>query len=140
MQQELQFVASTLVHALENYLDRSFQMQKDAREALTFLRQEQADHDAKFGGYIAFDASVIERYETLVGLSKSSDRGMIEQVATAWKDIQVDLPESRTFAALDARLSEKHDGLWSNIKQPLQKVQASRSCHESAAECEPGST
>jgi hypothetical protein len=130
VKQGLSWIGEVLIDALERYFKHSFRVQENALDRVEKLRLEKEEHDAKFGGYFAFDDSGMEVYTQVVAQSKAEDREVIQSQLSMWRDLMQSMPEFGplfAFASLDEELSQAHGRLWAEIKKPLQKVRYSPS-------------
>ncbi|KAG6615654.1 uncharacterized protein IUM83_05021 [Phytophthora cinnamomi] len=97
--QDLQWIGSTMIDALGNYFDRSFQVQEAALACIDKMRQIQVEHDAKFGGFIAFDVAGITQYQRVVGEAQQNEKAVVKNLSLLWDDVHFHLPELQHYFA-----------------------------------------
>ncbi|GMF43222.1 unnamed protein product [Phytophthora fragariaefolia] len=120
--EDLQWIGLTLINALENYFNQSFQVQKDALVCMEKMREIQAEHYARFAGYISFETTGVTQYQKILDQSRQEDNKVVKNLALLWKEHTPEVGHRFGHRELDAKLTNKHQQLWNGIKQALQEV------------------
>ncbi|ETN06563.1 hypothetical protein F442_11751 [Phytophthora nicotianae P10297] len=89
---ELTRVDAILMYALEKYFVCSFKLQTDALHGLVQARQEQEQHDTKFRGFIVFDVSCVECFESALSDAQEEDKGVIDKQRLLWEVVKQTFP------------------------------------------------
>ncbi|ETL89802.1 hypothetical protein L917_11327 [Phytophthora nicotianae] len=89
---ELTRVGAILMYALEKYFVCSFKLQTDALHGLVQARQEQEQHDTKFRGFIMFDVSCVECFESALSDAQEEDKGVIDKQRLLWEVVKQTFP------------------------------------------------